>query len=88
MIQGTFSLFAGISGLIIGGANAVQTVIADGNIVSESTGITLGLVTGAIVFVAVGAWRLANYVSNQEARLKRIEEAIGELELANEKRRH
>lgn len=85
--RGFLCVATGTVSLIIVGVTQASSIIADGN-VSESTGITLGLVIGAIGLVAVGAWQLSKYVSAQESRLKRIEEVIAQLESPSEKRRH
>lgn len=53
------------------GASA-QNVIAQQTI-SDSTGLTLGLVIGAISLVGWGAWQIARYTLRLEERIKRLE---------------
>lgn len=54
------------------GASAQGILAADP--IDESTGITLGIVTGAIFAVAVGAWKIARYTRDLEERIRELEE--------------
>jgi hypothetical protein len=54
------------------GASA-QGVLAASEPIDESTGITLGIVCGAIGIVAWGAWQISRYTQNLEERIRDLE---------------
>lgn len=55
------------------GASAQSILLAADAPISNETGLTLGLVLGAISLVGWGAWQLARYITTQEERIKRLE---------------
>lgn len=53
------------------GASAQSLMAAE--TINESTGLTLGLVIGAIGLVSWGAWHIARYTLRLEERIRRLE---------------
>ena len=53
------------------GASAEQAILAEN--IGDGTGITLGLVLGAIGMVAVGGYWLGTYITRQESRIRELE---------------
>ena len=78
MIRGLISAFIGTALLIAcAGATAPKLIAAEA--INEGTGITLTLVIGAIGLVAVGAWKLGQWVTKEAEHSAKQDEQIAEL---------